>query len=50
MSEIKTHIEFRSRMGFVTGKTVNLALKLLKYLDTDPVILSPWDPMGALAR
>ena len=24
--------------------------KLLKYLDMEPVVLAPWDPMGALAR
>ena len=24
--------------------------KLLKYLDTDPIKLEPWDPMGALAH
>ncbi len=24
--------------------------KLLKYLDMEPIALSPWDPMGALAR
>ena len=24
--------------------------KLLKYLDMEPIVLAPWDPMGALAR
>jgi bleomycin hydrolase len=27
-----------------------LSAELLKVLDTEPVVLSPWDPMGALAR
>ena len=33
MSQIKTHIEFKSNFGFVPGKYVNQAIKLLKSLE-----------------
>ena len=26
-----------------------ISKRLLKYLDMEPVVLAPWDPMGALA-
>ncbi len=28
----------------------HLPKRLLKVLDTEPVVLPPWDPMGSLAR
>ena len=34
----------------VTVSKKYLSSRLLKVLDTKPVVLPPWDPMGALAR
>ncbi|MCH7604209.1 MAG: aminopeptidase, partial [Planctomycetes bacterium] len=41
---------FDEYMFEIAARKSALPAELIKALDTEPMVLPPWDPMGALAR
>jgi bleomycin hydrolase len=47
--EMMTDAWFEEYLYEITVHKKYLSEELLDLLDTDPIVLPPWDPMGALA-